>query len=207
MGVRMRSPDTEPSGGAGDAPRHRVRQLRLARRVLGGVLAFTGLLAFLFFVVEPATWEWRRRRDSVRLLSSANTQDQLRKAVGHLGVFVQLVDGSWLAIRYVDTHGGRVQSLAVVRDSEGSWYQSREHFCGTFASYRHRREQAEQLRQELAQTEIDHQKRRLLEDISTDIAASTRRAPSAMLEEIFAAPSLQEARRQLANMGFEPMRR
>ena len=90
-------------------------------------------VAWLHLLIEP----FFARREAQRLLSAASTPQQLQEAVGRLGALYTFPDGSWLAIRYRDSHGGGIWSLAIARDSGGNWYQSREHFCGAFSGVRH----------------------------------------------------------------------
>ena len=99
--------------------------------VLLVILAVAGFFAYVFLIC-PATWYSSTRRESVRVLASAQSASELTNAVGYLGWFVQLTNREWIAIRYRDTHSGFVGSSAVARDSGGGWFESERHFCGRF---------------------------------------------------------------------------
>lgn len=88
---------------------------------------------------EKEKEEIRRLDASVQILHSAQTMNELEKAVGDLGIVLAFPDGAWMAIRYLDTHEPVEDSysLAVVRDSEERWFYSDYHFCGYLSAYRH----------------------------------------------------------------------
>ena len=99
------------------------------------ILLLIAAFALFVFVIYPATWESSVRKESIRILESAQTTNELAKAVGYLGIFFVFPDKSWMAIRYRDSHSGGVFSSAVARDSGGNWYESNYHFCGRFLNY------------------------------------------------------------------------
>jgi hypothetical protein len=171
--------------------------MRILKRILLGLLAVFLLLLLLIFVGEPVTWHWRVRRDSIATLSAAKTTNDLQQAVGGLGIFIPIRDGSWIAIRYRDTHAGRIASLAVARDSDGSWFESDHHFCGAFAGYRHERQSVQELRSELAK----------LGETNTNLKTSARSDTATALDAIHSAASLEDGRQQLSKLGFEPLKR
>jgi hypothetical protein len=80
----------------------------------------------------------RARADSVDRLASARTAKELEATVGDLGILILLRDGSWIAVRYRDSHALPIWSSAVALDSSGRWYASENHYCGTFKIYRAR---------------------------------------------------------------------
>ncbi|MEZ5326703.1 MAG: hypothetical protein R3F19_16780 [Verrucomicrobiales bacterium] len=149
----------------------------------------------LVFVVEPATWHWRNRREALTMLSAAKTTNELQQAVGGLGIFIPLRDGSWIAIRYRDTHAGRIESLAVARDSGESWFESDHHFCGAFSAYAHDGRLLEEIRSELAK----------LGERDTNTTSRARSEIFVALDAVFDAPSLEVGRQQLLKLGFEPL--
>jgi len=69
--------------------------------------------------------EERVERDSFTVLAAASTAEELTEAVGNLGIVLPTLDGGWVAIRYLDSHGSGWSS-AVARDSGGGWFVSRE---------------------------------------------------------------------------------
>jgi len=124
-----------------------------------------------------------------RALSTAKTPEELRAAVGRLGAYFPLRDGSWVAVRYTDTHAAPGYSCAVARDSGGQWFYSSRHFCGRFRIYFKLENQTRRLATALGESE---------EQIRQSMA---RTAP-----EMFAlanATNLVAARAQLLAMGFK----
>ena len=109
------------------------------RRIFKIIITTVLLLALSFvlfiFVIDPFTWEYRVRRESINILESAQTKSELVRAVGSLGIFLEFPDNSWMAIRYRDSHAGGIFSTAVALDSGGEWFESNKHFCGKFKIY------------------------------------------------------------------------
>jgi hypothetical protein len=101
----------------------RVR--RLIRIFLLGVLGY--LVAWE--VILPLLSRMWEKREGPKILAVA-TESQLQTAVGPLGCVLRFPDGSWLAIRYADSHAMASWSFAAARDSGGMHYESTEHFCG-----------------------------------------------------------------------------
>ena len=167
--------------------------MRIFKRILLGLVAAVLLLILLIFVVDPASWHWRVRREFLSILSAAKTTNELQSAVGHWGVLISLRDGSWIAIRYRDTHAGRIESLAIARDSGGSWFESDHHFCGAFSNYRVERQRQEEIRLEIAKTG------------DTNTVPEGSSGTSAILDAAFAAPSIEAGRKQLLKLGFQSL--
>jgi len=102
-------------------------------------VAMCGLIvSFLLYsaVVAPIHWNHVQRRQGISALSLASAEEERIAAVGHLGLSQTYPDGSWIAIFYADIHAGRIQSVAIVRDSEDNWLESTHHFCGSFSAAR-----------------------------------------------------------------------
>ena len=135
-------------------------------------------------ILHPSAW----RLKSEEMLRSARTEDDLRKAVGHLGCFFRYPEGSWLAIRYTDTHSFPITSCSVALDSSGRWLHSWEHYCGTFAFYQHCVERTREMARATG--------------LGEDEAARMLKAESRECSLAYA-DSLEEARRRLIAMGFE----
>ena len=123
-----------------------------------------------------------------RALSHAKTPEELRMAVGQLGAFFPLRDGSWVAVRYTDTHAAPGYSCAVAHDSGGQWFYSSHHFCGRFRIY----VQVEQQTRELAE---------VTGDTEAQVQSSLSRGDMQMFG-LAAATNLAAARAQLFTMGF-----
>ncbi len=115
---------------------------RASRRIVGVcVVIFIGAAAYVLGYV-PLMWPIRAEHRSIQVLRAANSTAELREAVTPLGIFLQFPDGSWVAIRYRDSHAGLLwngNSSAVALFSDGSWYRSHHHFCGHFLVYGWRR--------------------------------------------------------------------
>jgi hypothetical protein len=128
------------------------------------------------------------QRSARRVLADAKTPDELRSAVGSLGAFFPLRDGSWIAVRYTDAHAAPGYSCAVAYDSGGQWFYSNYHFCGRFRSY----------------SQIEKQTRELAV-ANGDSEAEIQRSLSHLDAQIFglaAATDLVVARELLLKMGF-----
>lgn len=101
------------------------------KRMLGfvGVLALAAIFYtnYLHAVVGPLL----ERHHARRALASA-TPTELEGVVGPLGRVFRFADNSWIAIRYTDSHASLGWSLCAARDSTGKWFESKEHFCGSF---------------------------------------------------------------------------
>jgi hypothetical protein len=87
----------------------------------------------------------RAEEASFEILARATSPSELEEAVESLGLFLKYPDGSWLAIRYRDSHYYPMWSSSVARDSGGSWFTSQVHFCGRFRYYRQWKEQGSEL--------------------------------------------------------------
>lgn len=101
---------------------------------------WVGILILLAIFGTPwLSSRWIRHEteaESFRTLAAAESVEDLREAVGHLGIVFEYPDGSWLALRYRDSHGVGMWSSTVGSDSGGNWYVCDYHFCGRFKTYR-----------------------------------------------------------------------
>jgi hypothetical protein len=89
--------------------------------------------SILYILLAPAHWYSNERRKAISILSAAQTPKDLTNAVGYLGIVLHLTNNAWIAIRYRDVHGPKIDSIAIARDSGGAWFESDRHFCGTLA--------------------------------------------------------------------------
>jgi hypothetical protein len=120
----------------------------------------------------------------VSALLAATTPEARREAVGSLGTSIERADGTWIAIGYRDSHGiPGTYSCAVAACSDGSWFESSEHFCGQFQLYDRLDEDPDGLRQ-----------RRIVSNVTFTA-----------LESAKTAASLSEAKQKILNLGFTPM--
>jgi hypothetical protein len=148
------------------------------------VVCFFLFPGFVAAIVGPPLDRIKARR----VLSRARSPEELRAAVGSLGAFFPLRDGSWVAVRYTDTHAAPGYSCAVAYDSGGQWLYSNHHFCGRFRLYFQIENQTRRLATALGESE-----EQILQSMS-------RTAP-----EMFAlanATNPVAARKQLLTMGF-----
>jgi hypothetical protein len=164
-------------------------------RILYGLSAVILLIILWPIVILPAQWRWQTQRESVAILSGAKTADDLKKAVGSLGIVIPIRGGSWIAIRYRDTHSLPSTSLAIACDSEGFMFKSTNHFCGQFPIYEHERTLEEDSRAESKE----------LGEANTNTISRPRSETFRNLDSIFEAPSLEIARQHLLKFGFHPL--
>lgn len=163
---------------------------------LMGLVTVAGFLAYVY-LIYPATWSSSKRRESVRILSAAESTNELTNVVGSLGWFVQLTNHQWIAIRYRDTHSGFVGSSAVARDSGGAWFESKRHFCGRFQYWPRLKDQALGEEEQRRMTPEWLTNRVSLADEKGGMFPSYRE-----MIAIESAPDLESARRALQRIGF-----
>lgn len=172
-------------------------------RKLSYILAVPVLL-FVAFIAYGLLFPWypHVKRQSVQVLAAAKTTNELRKAVGTLGLFIPLTNGAWIAIRYRDSHGGGISSCAVARDSGGGWFESDRHFCGSLPGWPTLKESAE----------MDEELRRTNPELFTNksagrlVDADNGMFPSYRdMNAIASAPNLESARSALRKIGFKDM--
>jgi hypothetical protein len=160
------------------------------------VIVATGIafcLALMVVVVFPGyfaavTGPPLARAKARRVLAAAKTPDELRVAVGSLGRLFPLNDGSWVAVRYTDSHAYPGYSCAVGLDSGGHWFYSNRHFCGRFRIY----------------DQVQNQTRDLAAALGADEAAvqASLRGHDKELYDLATASTLIAARSQLLKIGF-----
>jgi hypothetical protein len=156
---------------------------------IAAALLVGGLFAYVHYF-GPRLWVEQTRRDSIRELSIARTPTELKSAVTPLGAFVTPTNGGWMAIRYRDTHGSGVRSLAIALDSDGRWFECGRHFCGAFAYAAGNFAHEIELREELKRVP-DAETAALLDPKMNDLVP------------LFTAANLDSARRQMAVLGFK----
>ena len=164
---------------------------RILKITVVGVLLLIAAYLLSMFVVYPLAWKSRERKESIHVLETAQTEDELAHAVGRLGIFLTFPDDSWLAIRYRDTHQGTVICSAVAHDSGGAWFESSHHFCGRFMRYPDAVE-----RQKEAEKEIE----KLGETFTVDYLVGFED-----IHHLATAPDLETARTHLVSLGFRQM--
>jgi hypothetical protein len=171
-----------------------MRALKIIAALI--LLGVVGLYAYVEIII-PATWHSRVRKDSIERLQAAQQSGNLTNAVGSLGIVIQLTNNAWIAIRYLDTHGAGIRSMAVACDSGGGWFESRRHFCGSFGALQAHKQRLE-VEEELRKIDPDHFTPTLSTQESEDGLTPSIREMVA----IESAPDLAGARAALMKIGF-----
>lgn len=163
--------------------------VRIAKYV---ALVVVGLI--LVLVVASYAYAWylprQARSEAIAALSNVNTLEEC-KPILKLGTWLQMKDGSWIAIRYDDCHAP-FWSMSVAIDSGGNWYESDEHFCGQFMGYESRKET---VAEEIAILRKDNK------PIPSELEDGVKSDP---LHDIEQSPDLKAAIPKLLKMGFRP---
>ena len=133
---------------------------------------------------------------SKQILSEASSTEELEEAVGKLGIVIELGDGSWIAIRYIDSHSGGIFSNAIALDSDGRWYESSYHFCGRFYAYKLTKKSNQDLVTKLKAVGDD--------SVSFD---SMMREHDETIFEIENASNLEDAQQRLLELGFRELKK
>ena len=153
------------------------------------ILITLGVFAYSYYS-GPASWTAQTQRESVEVLTRATSAQQLEEAVKPYGVFVQATDGSWVAVRYRDTHYfSLIQSLAIAKDSGGRWFACDRHFCGWLNSF--------------AKERARGQDPSLLWDMFPATGGRNGQAGYEKMETLFAATNLDALRVALKQMAFQ----
>lgn len=174
--------------------------MRVIKIILIAVfLIITGLYTLIFFIY-PVTWRSYTRHESVKILTAAKTTNELTKAVGHLGLFMPLTNGEWIAIRYTDVHSIPICSGAVARDSGGGWFESKRHFCGSLPFWPRLKMEAE----------ADEEQRKLTPEWFTNRVSKAESDNGSFpsyreMMAIESASDLESARHALKKIGFKEL--
>lgn len=119
-----------PEGGKGGTLRRRAPRWLAALGWLG-LLGIVSVVAWGAWPVAKAELRARRARaEMIDAIASAASPAAMRDVAT---VYV-LPDGSWIAMDYRDSHH-LWYSVSVALTSDGTWYTSREHYCGAFGGY------------------------------------------------------------------------
>lgn len=167
--------------------------------LLGVLLLAVGFLAYAFFNY-PAMWYPLTRRESVKILTRAKGTNELAQLVGRYGLLLQLTNSGWIAIRFRDAHRGFFASCAVARDSEGNWFESDRHFCGSL-SFWPRFKETEAAEQETREKYPDLYTNKLSRAESDNGMFPSYREMMA----VEAATNMMAAREALQAIGFKPL--
>lgn len=105
---------------------------------IGTILSSLPVALFVWIsFVYPVFGSRHARAEAISRLKAAESETQLREAIGGLGLFLQSTNGWWMAIRYRDSHSGGIWSVAVAKDSGGQFYESNHHYCGKLRAFGH----------------------------------------------------------------------
>ena len=169
--------------------------------LLGALFLVVGFIVYALFIY-PAMWYPLTRRESLKILTQAKGTNELAQSVGRYGLLLQLTNGGWIAIRYRDTHHGMVASCAVARDSEGNWFESDRHFCGSLSFWPHLKET------EAAEKEMREKYPELYTNKVSRAESDNGIFPSYReMMAIEAAMNMAAAREALRAIGFKPLPR
>ena len=160
---------------------------------LGAAIVF-GTLAFVAARFGYKLWQQaqitRARHANcqafVDVLQAAGTPEQLEEATDPDGVVLRIKDGSWIAIRYVESdHLPR----AVARDSGGSWFETDRQFHYALGHYR--------LWQEI------RARAKATSDPVWSEEGFLSRGLNRQLDAVEQSADLRQARQRLRELGFE----
>lgn len=164
------------------------------------VIAVIGIVCVLIILavgveiavrVEGVLAYAKARKEAVEFLTTS-TQSELRSQC----LFYSLADGSWIAIRYRDSHGfPGVYSLSVARCSDGTWFESSHHYCGTNTFARRFDEHLADMRAYASPDEVEAFRMAQFED----------NLELRKLVAIHEAPDLESAKRLLEGVHFVRM--
>lgn len=119
--------------------------IKLVKLIIITVVALVAIVIIYTFVIHPITWKIHADKNAIQVLQQAQTTNEIAQVLGDLGVFLTFQDGSWMAIKYSDSHAGSAVSSAIIRDSEDQLYSSDYHFCGSFIVYPEKIESAKRI--------------------------------------------------------------
>jgi hypothetical protein len=181
--------------------------MRIPKLIIFSGLAVSILTVagFLYYeeVISPKMWYPWTRNDSIRILTAAQTKNDLKQVLSW-GAFIPLTNGSWIAIRYRDSHLGGIFSCAVARDSGGGWFESDRHFCGSLSGFWSELK----IREGMTKEEMLAADIRPLTNLVYLGRSDYSHVPTIdELEPIALAPDLESARRELVRVGFRVMPR
>ena len=119
-------------------PRSTIGALWLVVMALSVAAVGFGAYFFTAFAsVEQVAFPRRAHREAVGVLKSTDDPKELaEKVLPRRGAMLEFDDGSWLAIRYQDTHAFKVQSYILARCSDGIWLEGDHHFCAALPRLR-----------------------------------------------------------------------
>jgi hypothetical protein len=158
--------------------------MKKATMIIGATLVLLVVALLLFPFVYGPFWEFRARKESIRILAKTDAKAEL---AGVSNLFLTFPDESWIAIRYRDLHGGGVHSTSIARDSGGQWFESSRHFCALFDGYR-------------SSYEIYRLEREVGEIGDLNFSRGFE-----SIHAVAMAPGLDSAREELVKMGFQPL--
>lgn len=169
--------------------------VRMASAVATGFLV--GAFVFVRFYmgstlyqrIETPIWEQRTMRKAIRELSAVTRPEMLATKVERGRLFT-FPDGSWLALRYRDTHAFHFGSSGVSRDSDGRWLMGNHHFCAVLldGNFRRQVDHQRRWREELAKAS-DPERKEFYQDI---IESSAREAGLLKLDEAMNATAARQ---------------
>lgn len=145
--------------------------------------------------------QWQN--ESSAKLADATTYQEASGTISNLGVMLGDPDGSWIAVDYRDTHRPRILSVSVARTSDGEFFVSREHFCGSLSGYEHAKDQIIEIKI-MIQESTSPEGIQLYQDI-LDEAEEIMITDRSQLLAIDSESDPAKQRELLIELGFKPM--
>lgn len=168
---------------------------------IGTILSSLPVALFVWFAfVYPVFGSRQARTEAIARLKAAESEAQLREAIGGLGLYLQSTNGWWMAIRYRDSHAGGIWSVAVAKDSGGQFYESHHHYCGKLPAFGRDLEGYSQLWKSAAEQQNPELRKQWFQDADQLQGEIKRRFPE--LLRVAQATNLAEARVQLQKAWF-----
>ena len=182
-----------------------MRARKLIAILFLSLLVLLGAAVVYYAVIYPRNWYFRTRAESVRILTAAQTTNDLQRTdTLSWGSFIPLTNGSWIAIRYRDSHLGGIFSCAVARDSAGGWFESSRHFCGMLSGFGSELKMRQGMSaEEMRAANIEPFTNRIstVRTNSLDVPTLDELVPLAL------APDLQSAHGEMTKIGFIELRK
>jgi hypothetical protein len=106
---------------------------KLAQAIIALLICVLLFLGYVF-LIEPLLWERSERKEAFERLDRVHSElerDQFFASKEFTGVGATYSDGKWIALYHVERCRQGI-TVAIARDSEGNWYESKRHYCAIF---------------------------------------------------------------------------
>ena len=112
--------------------------MRRVPRILFSLLGLL-LVFFCWMILRPELWwlfNYKVPNELEVILRSSDSPKELGK-LPRIVLVKEFNDSEWFVIAYRDTHAAGPYSCSVLRCSDGSWFDSKRHYCGQFGAARY----------------------------------------------------------------------